>query len=689
MHKNISYYEDVFNNITEPILLMEGEYFIDANLAALTLFNINSKNELVLLHPSQLSPEYQPDGELSSIKANKMMEVCYKNGENIFEWLSKSFDNKTFLVEVNLKKVFIGNKEILISKLKNLEIIKDLEKGLIKQKQLIDEKESYIEKINKILLLNNEDNENLLESFMLLEEYKKALDESSIVSKTSLNGVITYINDKFCEISGYKREELIGKNHNIIRHPDTQKEFFRQLWETINNKKVFKGVIKNKKKNGQAYYVDSTIIPILDKNNNIIEYIAIRNDVTSLFEKDKLIYEQFTDELTSLPNRQRLLKDLKDLVNPKLAIINIDRFKDINNSYGIEIGDEILKRFAKRLLIFKSTNLNIYRMSGDVFAFIAFGNFKIEELYKTCKNLNSLCDRENFIIEDNSFDISFTAGIADYDEKLLAHAEIALHWAKKINIDIGIFDEEMPIFRELKKNIELTKDIKQALKDDNILMYGQKIINNKTKEIKYETLMRMKLPTGKILSPFIFLEHAKKARLYPMMTNKMIEKSCEYFKNKDTVFSLNLMIEDIKNEKTVNFLFTKLIESNLANRVILEIVESEGIEKFDEVGDFIKKAKSLGCQVAIDDFGTGYSNFEYIIKLNVDYLKIDGSLIKNIHVNDNIRLTVSTIVNFAKILNIKTVAEYVHCKEVQEVVESLGIDYSQGYLFHEPEHLIN
>lgn len=689
MHKNISYYEDVFNNITEPILLMEGEYFIDANLAALTLFNINSKNELVLLHPSQLSPEYQPDGELSSIKANKMMEVCYKNGENIFEWLSKSFDNKTFLVEVNLKKVFIGNKEILISKLKNLEIIKDLEKGLIKQKQVIDEKESYIEKINKILLLNNENNENLLESFMLLEEYKKALDESSIVSKTSLNGVITYINDKFCEISGYKREELIGKNHNIIRHPDTQKEFFRQLWETINNKKVFKGVIKNKKKNGQAYYVDSTIIPILDKNNNIIEYIAIRNDVTSLFEKDKLIYEQFTDELTSLPNRQRLLKDLKDLVNPKLAIINIDRFKDINNSYGIEIGDEILKRFAKRLLIFKSTNLNIYRMSGDVFAFIAFGNFKIEELYKTCKNLNSLCDRENFIIEDNSFDISFTAGIADYDEKLLAHAEIALHWAKKINIDIGIFDEEMPIFRELKKNIELTKDIKQALKDDNILMYGQKIINNKTKEIKYETLMRMKLPTGKILSPFIFLEHAKKARLYPMMTNKMIEKSCEYFKNKDTVFSLNLMIEDIKNEKTVNFLFTKLIESNLANRVILEIVESEGIEKFDEVGDFIKKAKSLGCQVAIDDFGTGYSNFEYIIKLNVDYLKIDGSLIKNIHVNDNIRLTVSTIVNFAKILNIKTVAEYVHCKEVQEVVESLGIDYSQGYLFHEPEHLIN
>lgn len=687
MYRDNSYYEEIFKNVSEPIFLLEGQNYINANLSALSLFKIKSKNELFLYHPFQLSPEYQPDGELSSKKAKRMLALCYKNGEHTFEWVSKSTDGKIFLVEINLKKVLIDDREVLVSKLKNLETTRNIEKDLIKQKQIVEQKDEYIQKINEILL-SNKDNENLLESLILLEGYKKALDESSIVSKTDLKGIITYVNDNFCEISGYKKEELIGANHNIIRHPDTEKDFFKHLWETINNKKVFKGVIKNKKKNDQAYYVNSTIIPILDKNNDILEYIAIRNDITSLFEKDELIYEQFTDELTSLPNRQKLLKDLKKLVNPKLAIINIDRFKDINNSYGIEIGDEILKRFAKRLMIFKSTNLNIYRISGDIFAFLAFGNFKIEELRKTSINLITLCDRESFIIEDNSFDISFTIGMADSDEKLLTHAEIALFWAKKINIDIGVFDEDMPIYRELKKNIQLTKDIKQALKEDNILMYGQKIINNKTNEIKYETLMRMQLPDGKILSPFVFLEHAKKARLYSMMTNKMIEKSCEYFKDKDAIFSINLMIEDIKNEKTVNFLFSKLMESNLANRVILEIVESEGIEKFEEVGDFIRKAKALGCLVAIDDFGTGYSNFEYIIKLNVDFLKIDGSLIKNIHVNDNVRLTVSTIVNFAKVLNIKTVAEYVHCQEVQDIVESLGIDFSQGYLFHEPEHLV-
>ena len=687
MDKNIDYYREIFNNISEPVLLLENLFLIDANYAALKLFNMNSLDELILLHPSQLSPKYQPDGELSIIKSNEHIEKCYKDGQSSFEWLHKTLDNKTFLVEVNLKKIKIDNKEIIQALLKDIEPMKILKNELLKQKEQLEQRNNFIYKINQTKLSTSNENKDLYDSLLLLEEYKKALDESSIVSKTDLNGIITYVNDKFCQVSGYKKEELIGKNHNIIRHPDTKKDFFTQLWNTISQKKVFKGIIKNRKKNGQSYYVDSTIIPILDKNSNIVEYMAIRNDVSSLFEKDELIYEQFTDELTSLPNRQKLLNDLKNCISPKLALINLDRFKDINNSYGIEIGDKILKSFAKRLSIFKSTNLNIYRISGDIFAFMAFGNFKIDELHKTCKNLNTLCDRENFIIDDDSFDISVTIGISDYHEKLLTHAEIALSWAKKINIDIVIFDEEMSFYKDLKRNIELTKEIKQALKDDNILIYGQKIIDNKTKEIKYETLMRMKHSDGKILSPFVFLEHAKKARLYPLMTKKVIEKSCEYFKDKDMVFSINLMIEDIKNEKTINFLFSKLIETNVANRVVLEIVESEGIEKFEEVGDFIRKAKSLGCRVAIDDFGTGYSNFEYIIKLNVDFLKIDGSLIKNIHVNENIRLTVLTIVNFAKVLGIKTVAEFVHCKEVQDIVESLGIDFSQGYLFHEPEHL--
>lgn len=137
----------------------------------------------------------------------------------------------------------------------------------------------------------------------------------------------------------------------------------------------------------------------------------------------------------------------------------------------------------------------------------------------------------------------------------------------------------------------------------------------------------------------------------------------------------------------MEFILNTIKRTNTAKQITFEIVESEGIEDFEEIKNFIKKIKSLGCKIAIDDFGTGYSNFEYIIKLNVDFIKIDGSLIKNIHLDNNLYLTVKTIVGFAKALNIKTVAEFVHNEDVLKCVKELEIDYSQGFFIDEPKEI--
>lgn len=685
-NKNLQYYEKLFNNTHESVLVIFGHHFIDGNEAALKKLKMSSLEELNKIHPSQISPMYQPDGELSSSKADRMIETCYKNGFHQFEWMHKDLNNNEFLVEVSLKTIQINNQTMMHVVWRDIESEKKFELALLEQNKALQQKNEYINSINE-MLINKENQSSFIESIVLLEEYKKAIDESSIVSKTNTQGIITYVNSKFCEISGYSREELIGQSHNIIRHPDMQKSFFVDLWNTIRNKRIFKGILQNKKKNGDSYYVDSTIIPILDKENNIVEYIGIRHDITSVFEKDKLLYEQVTDELTLLPNRQKLLNDLKNVLYPKLAIINIDRFKDINDSYGLDVGDAILKEISAILKEYKSTNLSIYRIAGDVFAFLAYGNFSFQELIKTCNGFLLKMDKETLCIEDNFFNISSTIGVAEGKNKILTHAEIALKAAREENKDLVVFNEEMEIYKKLKENINLIKDIKWALQNNGILMYGQKIIDNCSNTAKYETLMRMQLENGKIISPFIFIKHAKKARLYLQLTKIMIEKACQYFQNTNIEFSLNLMLEDIKNKETIHFLIETLQKTNTAGQVILEIVEEEGIEKFVEVEEFIKKVKAIGCRVAIDDFGTGYSNFEYIIRLNVDILKIDGSLIKNIHINDNTRLTVSTIVSFAKVLGIHTVAEFVHCKEVDEIVKSMGIEYSQGFYHHEPEFL--
>lgn len=678
---NMEYYKELFENAFEPILLIEGQNFVDGNKAALNILEMNSKADLKVVHPGQLSPQYQPDGELSEKKANKMISICYKQGSHQFEWVHKTLNNKEFLVEVTLKVVTIHGEQLLHTTWRELE----KEKEYYKQTQLLEEKNRLINEVKQ--LINTNDENQLFDTLNLFDEYKRALDESSIVSKANIEGKITFVNDKFCEISGYSREELIGSNHSIVKHPDMPSEIFQNLWNTIRSKRVFKGVIKNISKTKKVYYVDSTIIPILDKEDNIVEYISVRHDITKIYEQEKVIKEQYTDNLTGLPNRVRLLKDITNAIDPKLAIINLDRFKDINESYSMEIGDKILLKVANDLKSIETTNIQAYRIAGDVFSLLVTGNVTLEMLRKICKNFTNTLDSEKFNIDDLELEVFTTIGIASGHDKLLTHAEIAHLYAKRRNRTIAVFDENLPIYKELKQSIQTTKNIKNAIKNDTILLYGQKIVSNDSEDVKYESLMRISLENGEVLSPFVFLEQAKKAKLYPQLSRKIMEKSCHYFKSTQTSFSINLMIDDIKNEKTLDFLFDTLQETKTQSFVTLEIVESEGIETYKEVEEFIIKAKKLGCKIAIDDFGTGYSNFEYLIKLDVDILKIDGSLIKNIHIDNNTYLTVKTIVSFAKVLKIKVVAEFVHCQEVQDIIEELGIDYSQGYLFHQPEEL--
>ncbi|MCT7528142.1 EAL domain-containing protein [Aliarcobacter cryaerophilus] len=536
---------------------------------------------------------------------------------------------------------------------------------------------------------------DLKHSYNFLLEYKKAIDESSIVSKTDKNGLITFVNKKFCEISGYKEDELIGKSHNIVRHPSMTKEFFNNLWKTITNKEIFKGVIVNKKKNGLVYYVDTTIIPILDENKNIDEFIAIRHDITKVYEQKKLIEEQFIDELTLLPNRQKLLKDLKDSKIQKIAMININSFRDINNFYGFEAGDLVLKKFSQILLDKISTNINLdlYRVANDVFAICTKNKDNLKEIRDICTNIIEHFSLHPILINNNSFYLSISIGVARnckdsaVQNNLLSKAEYALRIAKKRDISILFLDENIELYNKLKENKKLIEELKNALISNNLLIYGQKLINNISKKEKYEILMRVKLEDGSILTPYSFLKESKKAKLYLGMTRMLVKKACEYFKGKDIDFNLNLTLEDIKDQYTMDFIVNAMEKTNTAKQITFEIVESEGIESFTEVSNFIKKAKKLGCKIAIDDFGTGYSNFEYIIKLDVDYIKIDGSLIKNINTDNNLYLTVQTIVGFAKALKIKTVAEFVHNEEVLNCVKNLDIDYSQGFFIDEPKEL--
>ena len=185
--------------------------------------------------------------------------------------------------------------------------------------------------ITYLLLLKQKQNKELKKENHILKQYKEAVEESNIVSKADLKGNITYVNDKFCEVTLYEREEIINKPHSLLKG-ENSKGTFKELWETISNKKTWHGVLKNRRKDGEFYYVNITIKPILDEDNEIIEYIAIRHEITDLIHKsvelEKSLREDF---LTKEGNRFKLLEDIKKSKKPSLALLDVNRFGEIND----------------------------------------------------------------------------------------------------------------------------------------------------------------------------------------------------------------------------------------------------------------------------------------------------------------------------------------------------------------------
>lgn len=521
----------------------------------------------------------------------------------------------------------------------------------------------------------------------LLEQYKSAVDSSAIVSKTDVDGHITYVNGEFCRISGFSTDELIGATHALVRHPDTPDSTFVDMWRTIRSGNIWKGVIKNRNKSGHTYYVNSTMVPIFDETGAICEFMSVRHDVTDLVEKESQLRRQTTDALTGLPNRQKLLADLKDAERCSLALVNIIDFSEINEYFGYRTGDRLLQYLAVRLDAHLQEGMQLYRLAGDEFAVLGAAD-KLESSFEDfCHHLIKVVEQQALQVDEQEFSISIAVGAASGDNAFI-EADIALHCARDNQRSFEMFDGESRLKQQIESNIRWVKRIRDAISDDRIQVYAQPIINASTGVAsKYECLMRLQAEDGKVYTPYFFLESAKRARLSTALTRIVIRKAFEFFAQRNDDFSINLTAHDILDSETAELLLQRAVEQGVASRLILELVESEGIENFEQVSQFLGRARAIGCRIAVDDFGTGYSNFEYLLKLEIDYIKIDGSLIRHVDTDRNSRVVAETVVDFARRLELETVAEFVHSNEVKAVVEEMGVDYLQGFLLGEPAPL--
>ena len=424
------------------------------------------------------------------------------------------------------------------------------------------------------------------------------------------------------------------------------------------------------------------------------KYVLKPVDVSKLLQamSQSLNYHElkdlYLDSLTNLSNRNKLKKDLKDSASELMALFDIDEFIATNDLFGEIIGDKILKEFASKMRnYFDGNEFLLYRIESDKFAVVPKNKMDKKDFFNICKDFLEKVENEPFLIDDNEIDINITIGIAQGDgSEAYKYTKRIISYARKTFQKIMIYDDSYNIHIPFEENIKWIKQLKQGFKDNLLKAYFQPIVDTQTKEvIKYEALIRYIDHDGKEFSPYSFLHIAKKTKLYSNIIKVILEDSLKLIKNKNKRVSINISYDDILNEKTTKYIYNYLDENiDFASNIEFEILESEEISDFNLVDTFIDNVSRYGCKVGIDDFGSGYSNFHLLSRLDIDFIKIDGSLIKNIDQSKDLEIIVKTISNIAKEFDIKTVAEFVANEHIYNKVKELNIDYSQGYFFDKP-----
>lgn len=508
----------------------------------------------------------------------------------------------------------------------------------------------------------------------------RAINSTHSIIEFDIDGYILNANENLLNSMGYTLKEVIGKHQSIFLEDSyANSKEYEDFWNKLKNGIHQTGKYLRIGKNGKKVWVQASYTPILDIDKKAIKIINLAQDITQFESIQK-------DTLTKFYNKAKLLLNISENEDSNLAIICLDDFSLIYDFYGNTIANEYLIEFSKILSSQLDERFTIYRLYEGTFA-VLNNSLSKENFYSFFKYFIS--ELQNILLKINSkkFKLALTCGVSsESQDKLLNTAEIVRKYAQKQLKNILVYSKDLNIEKEFEENIYWSENIRLALKDDRVIVYYQPIYNNQTKKIeKYESLVRIKSIDEQIIPPYKFLDISKKSKQYIDITKVVIEKSFKKFANLDYEFSINLTVEDILNEELNNYLFEKIDEYKVSKKLVIELVESEKIATYEPVYEFIDKIKSKGCKIAIDDFGSGYSNFEYLVKIDANYVKIDGSIIKRILDDENSLEIVKLIVSFCKKININVVAEFISDENLQNKVTELGILYSQGYFIGVPK----
>jgi diguanylate cyclase (GGDEF)-like protein/PAS domain S-box-containing protein len=520
---------------------------------------------------------------------------------------------------------------------------------------------------------------------------------------TDRNGLIEYVNPSFTSITGYAPDEVIGRKTSVVKSGAHNQTFYRSIWQTILEGKVWFGEIVNRRKDGTLYPEEQSITPIRGADGQIERFVAIKRDITDRKHAEELVQQiTFYDTLTNLPNRNNLYKHLLNAIGTAsgtgtpiaLLLIDLNQFREINDTLGHDKGDQVLQQVGRKLREVMFEHDIVARHGGDEFAVLLLNMAKAKDVDVEVQKILKALDTP-FLIEGLPIMIEASIGASIYPdhgkeaETLFNRADIALHVSKNSGIPYTVYhpakDKHSP------QRLAMMGELHHAIEHGDLLLFYQPAISLKTRRIiGVEALIRWKHPTRGIIPPDQFILSAEKTGLIHPLTRWVMAAAMRQCKawhdaGMKLAISVNLSARNLVDPKLPDQVAEQFRAAQVAPEwMTFEITESVIMANPAQALEVLTRLHEMGARLSIDDFGTGYSSLSYLKRLPVETIKIDKSFVINMTKNQSDALIVRSTIDLAHNMNLKVVAEGVEDKDIWDRLHALGCDTAQGYYMGRP-----